>query len=691
MPNTKSCEEESPSPLLMHTQTINDSEETQVPYNSTEPDISKLSESIVATSHNDLKSIPELNDASMDKLQPFEPIIKNENHSNLSGDAATSESHNESENAHPQVEEETTENNNMIDNVKSSDETEIPSSLLNNPARTSINLNSKLSNLSINEETSEAFNSKDDNLTKNEETTEPQVIIDLESSKQHHSEDPLEKSTEEIIEKKGLPNVESEPVDNDIIGNSSHNLNVGTDARVFMEDSTTPHASTTTLTQQSQVPPNSLNIQNMTSLLSQSTGQEERFSDMKNLPANGPEIYDGRSGLPQEPKVQLSRNNHFRDLETTANVSTSGISTVTNQDSLIFQQSGLTLYNLNPHSTNNLNQGSVNPMNQYTLSRNISQQSLQRQESYLTFKAPDNLRKNIQSSSNNDTSFRNGNQVPETISTQEFKVSSKKERQEPKQNRTATHTNSLLSQQKQNQEEEEKLQSVIDIDLSSYLSAQEPEIDSRTQQKLWLQRENVANLNDFEDTQHAPAAIINQSTRFQYEQHSREYLHIRRFMNPMLDSLNRIKNSGVSKRRLSIENSTTEASSILGKSVRDASAKTKFQSTSLAKSMGLVKDNKSLNPAFENDLSDYKEIIKAMWNKDCDAFKGDNSDTSGMTNSSSTSTNITLQYQSNQGRPFTIGASPHYNYPASTAFARGNNTSFGHANHHSLNTPSIRR
>lgn len=82
---------------------------------------------------------------------------------------------------------------------------------------------------------------------------------------------------------------------------------------------------------------------------------------------------------------------------------------------------------------------------------------------------------------------------------------------------------------------------ILNLDLSSYLSSQEPEIESRTQQKLWLQRENVATLNDFEEgTSQTPSQIVNQTSRFQYEQLSREFLHIRRHTNPMLGSLQRV-------------------------------------------------------------------------------------------------------------------------------------------------------
>lgn len=705
MSDTMNNEGDSLAPSSIHSQSIMESEETQVPYNpaatsQSASDIPKPSESIAATTPIDPKSTPNLKYEDTGKLESLASSIDlNHKDSKLQSRTNTiSEFHNNLQTNQQNLKKETKiigfeGKNEVISTNETCQVDDCDKESLS--TNTLPKLSEELANLNIVDET----NNKDENQRSKEtasfEKTEFPVTQNHNVVENFKSNDRLEETDKETTTAATInesPNLQTQKsVDTEINDILRDKINENaTKVHKLIESSATPHASTTTLTQQTEVPPNSLNIHKMISVLSQSTGQEENFPAMKNPPVSNDPNFGDESGLPQEPKAQESRNNHFRDPESTTNVPTSGVSTETNQDSLIFQQSGLTLYNLNTHPSNsNINQNSGHHMNHYALSRNVSQQSLKRQESYLTFKAPENLKKNFQISQNNESLSGNGNKTPEIPQSQELKFPSER-KHEPTQNNTNTLKNSLLSQQKQDQEGKEEARNILDIDLSSYLSAQEPEIDSRTQQKLWLQRENVATLNDSEDTQHAPTVIINQSTRFQYEQHSREFLHIRRFVNPILDSLNRIQDSGVTKRRLSIEK-TTEASSMLAKSLRDTSGKSKMQSASLAKSIGLVKENKVPEVVFENDLTDYKDIIKSMWNKNCDEFKGEKSSPSHMSNSSSTSSNITQQYQINQARPQTNGSSPQYNYPNSTAFARGNNTSFGHANTQTHHTTSLRR
>lgn len=73
---------------------------------------------------------------------------------------------------------------------------------------------------------------------------------------------------------------------------------------------------------------------------------------------------------------------------------------------------------------------------------------------------------------------------------------------------------------------------------NSYLTTQQPKLETRTQQKLWLQRENISSLVDIADSNNA---FVNNITRMEYERLSREFLNIRRFTNPMLKSLTAVK------------------------------------------------------------------------------------------------------------------------------------------------------
>lgn len=566
----------------------------------------------------------------------------------------------------------------------------------------SVNVGQTLANNNVVQEKNDTFT--ESIHIDNQNTKEVNYLAETENEKATEVEEPLITETLEVglhtsenpapheIAVDPKENVTKQPVEpSDTIDTAvTHELkdkatNNALKSQKFYEATITPHDSTDTLTQASPKPPveevvNSLNMHKMFSVLSQSTGQERKFTNKNETATNNQELDEEQTTLPHEPKVQIQPDSRKDSCTSTPNSTVSTTSTDINQDSLIFQQSGLTLYNFNTQpSTKNLN-----PTNHYNLSRNMSQQSLKRQESYLTFRVPDNLQKNLQMSSNNEVLDRKSLQAMHTNNVRKPEEPEKKqslrENSPITPNKTQPPKSSLLSQQKKSQDEEKKQATMLDIDLSSYLSTQEPEIDSRTQQKLWLQRENVATLNDSEYSQHAPAAIVNQSTRFQYEQNSREFLHIRRFLNPMLDSLTRINESGAFKRRMSIDNSATETSTLTGKSFRpDASIKSKFLSTSVTKNMGFtMKDNSTIpDVTFNNDLTDYKDIITALWNKNCDEFKGEDTQTLQTNTPSSIASSNTQQYHQYQPQQFNNGVSPQYKHPTLNAFGRSNHTSFG--------------
>lgn len=78
-------------------------------------------------------------------------------------------------------------------------------------------------------------------------------------------------------------------------------------------------------------------------------------------------------------------------------------------------------------------------------------------------------------------------------------------------------------------------------DFSSFLQYGDVGTDSRTQQKLWLQREN--SIQDLSSQNTSPDAVFlasNVEVRREFERISREYTNVRRFSNPLADSLSRI-------------------------------------------------------------------------------------------------------------------------------------------------------
>lgn len=156
---------------------------------------------------------------------------------------------------------------------------------------------------------------------------------------------------------------------------------------------------------------NSLTMYRMQSLLSQSTGQEREMphstsasqDGLEKVPQGGlqnsleqsehpaVESHVALDGLPTEPKAPhatpTSEMHSNGSSQNTSLESASSSNLHSTKDSLIFQQSGLTLNNMiAPPSAKNLNLSQPHPGN---MSRTASQQSLQRQESYLSFRAPD--------------------------------------------------------------------------------------------------------------------------------------------------------------------------------------------------------------------------------------------------------------------------------------------------------------
>lgn len=71
---------------------------------------------------------------------------------------------------------------------------------------------------------------------------------------------------------------------------------------------------------------------------------------------------------------------------------------------------------------------------------------------------------------------------------------------------------------------------------SQFLKSSGSNIETRTQQKLWLQREN--SLLDVSQLQNSPP--VNPHVRREFERVSREFVNVRRFVNPLTDAVRRV-------------------------------------------------------------------------------------------------------------------------------------------------------
>ncbi|ESW97781.1 hypothetical protein KL918_003160 [Ogataea parapolymorpha] len=104
-------------------------------------------------------------------------------------------------------------------------------------------------------------------------------------------------------------------------------------------------------------------------------------------------------------------------------------------------------------------------------------------------------------------------------------------------------------------------------------------VQTRTQQKLWLQRENLHSLADMADSNNVFASNV---TRLAFEQLSREFLSIRRYSNPTIKSLARLNTS-----------------SLKVKKTRDPEQPDKFAGR----------------------LADFGDVVDRMWKKNCTDFE----------------------------------------------------------------------
>ncbi|QPG73678.1 hypothetical protein FOA43_000991 [Brettanomyces nanus] len=229
-----------------------------------------------------------------------------------------------------------------------------------------------------------------------------------------------------------------------------------------------------------------------TYLLSQSTGQQR-----------------------QVPRKEASNvDNPYRNNYTVSETSVANDATTmqkrSSSSSLIFQQSGLNLagaYN-----------GSVNP-----------QTSLLRSQQFHKFMDPKDLRDVREVGDprvSHDLRDHRGLRKSSTVSMHQAITA----RRDQHNDKTGSITNT---------EFQKPVEDAFANNFNSYLSTAQPKLETRTQQRLWLQRENLNSLVDLSDSNNPFTTNL---TRMEYEKLSREYLNIRRFRNPVFKSIVKIDN-----------------------------------------------------------------------------------------------------------------------------------------------------
>ncbi|EDO19428.1 hypothetical protein Kpol_1002p75 [Vanderwaltozyma polyspora DSM 70294] len=101
------------------------------------------------------------------------------------------------------------------------------------------------------------------------------------------------------------------------------------------------------------------------------------------------------------------------------------------------------------------------------------------------------------------------------------------------------HNESLLSQAPQTRQNNTSLNN-----FAQFLKSDGMDGDSRTQRKLWLQRENsIMDLNLQNDHSHAVFMASNIEVKREFERISHEYTSVRRFYNPIREALTRVSST----------------------------------------------------------------------------------------------------------------------------------------------------
>lgn len=168
----------------------------------------------------------------------------------------------------------------------------------------------------------------------------------------------------------------------------------------------------------------------------------------------------------------------------------------------------------------------------------------------------------------------------------------------PSNQRKVSQNQNETKQTQSRQEKKTKEVNSTDFsnNFSSYMADQQPELQTRTQQKLWLQRENISSLVDIADSNNP---FTTNATRLEYEKLSREYLSIRRFSNPMLRLLDKVREIPA----LSIQKSRPESALSAARGSTDTT-------------LGIA----SKEEPFRGNFDQFNKQAAALWKKYSDQF-----------------------------------------------------------------------
>lgn len=218
-----------------------------------------------------------------------------------------------------------------------------------------------------------------------------------------------------------------------------------------------------------------------------------------------------------------------------------------NSSSMIFQHSGINLNSGNSNNGHSRAQLAMSGFTPLTLTKTNSQHHIERQSSYLSFQASD--RSKLAAYQQNQQ-LQQQQQPQQSLQMFNSRMSS-----HTPSSRTPASANTLdgsspkipapTAQLQQPDEHPFVGNPDDDMDFSAFLTSSQPQTANRTQQKLWLQRENVVSINDSETSIGNDSIISNISTRFKYEEVARSYMHVRRTGNPIVDSLKRVERTSI--------------------------------------------------------------------------------------------------------------------------------------------------
>ncbi|GMG21528.1 unnamed protein product [Ambrosiozyma monospora] len=341
-----------------------------------------------------------------------------------------------------------------------------------------------------------------------------------------------------------------------------------------------------------------------TFLLSQSTGQERPL--FHNVPShinNSVKYSDGEAKFFENDETQ-----------STSTVAPS-MSKTDSGTSLIFQQSAVNLRNLS---------GMVNPSRP---SIGIAQQVFKRTEPY------------------NNSSASKGSILSALTPLVSAASSSR--------NNNSNRNNSNVSKSELNKTD----------DLSNFLIPPHTNSESRMQQKMWLQKEN---LNTSVNTQENPFACSAGENQLLL----REYVNVRRYNDPILASIHRVRelrpelqNKKIRTKRAQSRSSLAEEvlagsySSLKSAAISASANHHRSKSVNVTHNASSDLDNDSFVAAFQSNSSEYDAIVNKMWKDTCEKFIPQSSSSSKTRSSSmNLNSNMTMNMNMNMNMPNAVAS-----------------------------------